>query len=133
MSEMTRTLLIVTAWFEAMTGVALVLSPSVPADLLVGAALDGPSVLAVARVTGAAMLSLGLACWLARRDGESTAGRAVVSAMLLYNVTVVAVLVHASLALAVTAVLLWPAVGGHTALAAWCVACLRRVRRGARS
>lgn len=133
MSEMTRPLLIVTAWFETMTGVALMLSPSVPADLLVGASLDTPAVSAVARVTGAAMLSLGLACWLARRDGESTAGRAVLSAMLLYNVTVVAVLVHASLALAVTAVLLWPAVGGHTALAAWCIVCLRRVRLGARS
>ena len=129
----TRVLLIVTALLETVTGVALLTSPSVPASLLVGASLDTPSVFAVARVTGAAMLSLGTACWLARRDGESLAGRSMVTAMLVYNVAVVAVLVHASLALEVTAVLLWPAVGGHTALAAWCIARLRPFRLSARS
>ena len=122
---MTRRLLIVTSLFEVLTGFALVVSPSLPASLLIGASLDAPSMLTLARVTGAAMLSLGLACWLARQDGGSPAGRAVVSAMLLYNVAVVAVLAHASLALGMTAVLLWPAVGGHTALAAWCVVALR--------
>jgi hypothetical protein len=123
---MTGRLLIVTALFEVLTGVALVVSPSVPASLLIGASLDTPSMITLARVTGGAMLSLGLACWLARHDGGSSAGRAVVSAMLLYNVAVVAVLSHASLALGVTAVLLWPAVGGHTALAAWCIVALRQ-------
>jgi hypothetical protein len=128
---MTRRLLIVTAFFEVLTGVALTLSPSVPAALLLGASLDTPAVVTMARVTGAAMLSLGIACWLARDDGTSPAGRAVVSAILVYNVAVVAVLVYAGLVKGVSAVLLWPAVGGHAALAAWCVACLRRAARSA--
>jgi len=130
---MTRRLLIVTAWLETLTGVALMVSPSVPASLLLGASLDTASGLAVARVAGAAMLSLGLACWLVRRDGQSRAGRAVVTAMLVYNVAVVAVLAHSSLGLGVTAALLWPAVGLHTALAVWCSACLRPVLLSARS
>ena len=115
----TKALLSVTAWLETITGVALLASPSVPASLLLGASLD-PLGSAVARVAGAAVLSLGVACWLARRDGESRPGRAVASAMLVYNLAVVVVLAHASLVLGATGVLLWPAVGLHTALAAWC-------------
>jgi len=57
----------------------------------------------------------------------------VVTAMLVYNVAVAAVLAHASLGLSVTGALLWPAVGLHTALAAWCSACLRPVSLSARS
>ena len=120
----TRELLIVTAWLEALTGVALLASPRVPASLLLGATLDS-SGLVLARVAGAALLSLGLACWLVRHDGASRAGRAVVSAMLAYNLAVVAVFLHASLALGVAGLLLWPAACAHTALAAWCATCLR--------
>jgi hypothetical protein len=43
----------------------------------------------------------------------------------MYNTVVVAVLAHAALGLGATGVLLWPAVGLHTALAAWCIACPR--------
>src|SRR3972149_1801250 len=121
----TRVLLIMTALLETVTGVALLTSPSVPASLLLGASLDSTPGLTVARVAGAALLSLGLACWLARDDGQGQAGRAVVTAMLVYNVAVAAVLAHASLGLSVTGALLWPAVGLHTALAAWCRACPR--------
>jgi len=129
----TKHLLIVTALLETVTGVALLTSPSVPASLLLGASLDTPSGFAVARVAGAAMLSLGLACWLLRHDGESRPGRVVVTAMLVYNVAVVAVLAHASLGLGMTGILLWPAAGLHTALAAWCMTCLRPVSLSARS
>jgi hypothetical protein len=51
---MTRRLLIVTALFEVLTGFALVASPSLPACLLIGASLDAPSMLTLARVTGGA-------------------------------------------------------------------------------
>jgi len=122
---MTKILLIATALLEAATGVALVAAPAIPVSLLFGAPLDAPVGLAVARVAGAALLTLGLACWLARNDGSSRPGRAVVSAMLFYNVAVTAVLTHAGLALGATGVALWPAVGLHTALAAWCIAGLR--------
>jgi len=121
----TRSLLMTTAFVEILVGVALLVSPAVPASLLLGASLAAPAALTVARVAGAATLSLGFACWLARHDGLSRPGRAVVASMLVYNVAVVAVLAHASLGLGVTGVLLWPAVGLHTALAAWCVTCLR--------
>ena len=44
--------------------------------------------------------------------------------MLLYNVFVVGFLVHAALALALSGLGLWPAIGLHTVLAGWCAAAL---------
>lgn len=123
----TRKLLIATALLEAATGAALMASPSLPVSLLLGASLDTPGGLAMARVAGAALLSLSLACWLARYDGQSRPGRAVVAAMLVYDITVGAVLAHAKLSLGAIGVGLWPAVVLHTALAVWCIACLRPV------
>jgi Kef-type K+ transport system membrane component KefB len=122
---LTKSLLIVTALLETATGVALMASPSVPVSLLLGASPDTPAGLAVARIAGAALLSLGLACWLARHDAQSRLGRAVVAAMLFYDLAVVAVLAHARLGLGAAGVGLWPAVGLHMALAVWCMACLR--------
>jgi hypothetical protein len=124
----TRLLFIVTALSEAGLGLVLVLAPSVPVSLLIGAVLDTAGGLVVARVAGAALLSIGLACWLARGDGQSRAASGLVAALLLYNTVVVALLVHARIDSGLSGVGLWPAVGLHTALAGWCAACLHRAR-----
>jgi hypothetical protein len=118
-----RKLLIVTALVETGTGLALLLSPPLVAGLLLGVSLDAPAALVVGRVAGAGLLSLGSACWLARDDGPSRAGRGLVAAMLLYNCAAAAVLANAGMSLA--GVLMWPAVGLHAVLAVWCIASLR--------
>jgi hypothetical protein len=120
-----RSLLVATALLEAVTGVALMVSPAPLVSVLAGAALDTPGGPLVARVAGAALLALGLACWLARDDGRSRAARGLVAAMLLYNMAVAAVLVYAGLGLKLSAIGLWPVVLLHGALACWCVVCLR--------
>lgn len=122
---MIKTLLMVTALLEAATGLALLLSPSLPVSMLLGASLDTPAALVVARVTGAALLSLGLACWLARDDGQSRAARGLIAAMSLYNVAAVVVLAYAGTGAGLSGVGLWPAVLLHAAMAVWCLACLR--------
>ena len=66
-----RALLTVTAAIEAAAGLALVASPSALVFLLLGSSLDTPAGLTIARVGGAALLSLGLACW--RRTATSGA------------------------------------------------------------
>ena len=123
-----KNLFVVTALLEAITGVALIVSPGPPVSLLVGAALDTPGGLIVARVAGAALLALGLACWLARDDGRSRAARGLVRAILLYDAATAAVLVYAGLGLKLSAAGLWPAVVLHGALALWCIGCLRWIK-----
>jgi quinol-cytochrome oxidoreductase complex cytochrome b subunit len=120
-----KILLVVTAVIEAATGLALLGLPSLVVSLLLGASFDSPSALVVARVAGAALLSLGVACWLARNDEKSRATVGVVTAMLLYNIAAVSVLTYAGLGVRLSGIGLWPAVLLHTALAAWCIACLR--------
>jgi hypothetical protein len=120
-----RTLLIVTASVETPIGVLLLLSPALVVAFLLGASLDAPAALVVARLAGAALLSLGGACWLARDDGPSRARRGLVAAMLLYNAVAVAILASAGAGARLVGVLTWPAVVLHAALAVWCIASLR--------
>lgn len=117
-----KKLLIITAALEAGTGLGLLAAPSVVAQVLLGATLDAPVAVTVARVAGAALLALGLACWLARDHG-----RALVLAMLFYNVAAVAILAYAAVGLELSGIGLWPAIALHTALAGWCAAVLAKV------
>jgi hypothetical protein len=122
---MVRGLLIVTALVETAAGVTLLFSPPLVAALLLDAPLDPPAASVVARVAGAALLSLGGACWLARDDGPSRAPRGLVAAMLLYNCAAIAVLANAAAGAGLVGVLMWPTVALHAVLAVWCIACLR--------
>jgi len=120
-----KNLLIATAGIEAATGLALLVLPSLVVSLLLGTSLDAPAALVVARVGGAALLAIGVACWLARNDQQSRAATGLVAALLLYNIAAVAVLIYAGTGLSLSGIGLWPAVVLHAALAIWCVACLR--------
>jgi len=123
-----KNLLILTAVFESATGLALLLAPAFVASLLFGVGLDAPIGFVVARIAGAALLAIGLSCWLARDDGRSRVALGLVAALLFYNVAATAVLMHAGLGFKLSGVALWPAIATHVALAIWCVTCLRPAR-----
>jgi hypothetical protein len=123
-----KTLLIVTAVLEVATGLGLALAPALTVSRLFGAPLDAPAGLLVSRVAGAALLSLGLACWLAQHDEQSRAAQGLLTAMLFYNIAAVAAFVYAGIGLGLAGSGLWPAVLVHTALAVWCTACLWSAR-----
>lgn len=115
-----KRLLMASAVVEAGTGLGALLAPSVLAQALLGGPLEGSAALTVARVGGAGLLALGIACWLSRNDGH-----ALVVAMLFYNVAAIAVLTYAAVSLALSGTGLWPAIGLHTALAVWCAIALK--------
>jgi hypothetical protein len=119
-----RSLLTISALVEPVAGIALLCCPAAAARLLVGEALEAPAAATVARVGGAGLLALGVACWFARGDSHSGAAKGLVAAMLLYNVATVAILAFAGAGLGLHGVLLWPGVGLHAIMALWCILCL---------
>lgn len=123
--NMMKRFLTLTAIIEAATGLALIAVPAIVVRLLLGAEISGAS-MPLGRVAGAALLALGVACWLARDDRQSRTARGLVVAMLMYNIVATAVLAFAGIGLGLHGVALWPAVVLHAAMAIWCIVCLRR-------
>lgn len=120
-----KSFLIVTAFIEAGTGLALLVVPAFVVKLLLGVEISG-AVIPLGRVAGVALLVLGLACWFASGDTKSRAARGLNTAMLLYNLGVAVVLGVAGIQSQKFGIALWPAVMLHAAMAVGCIACLRR-------
>jgi hypothetical protein len=99
--------LIFAAVSEAATGVALLIVPSLVGQLLFGAELTGIAI-TVARVTGIALIALGVACW----PGTPLVG------MLTYSAAVTLYLAYVGFTGGFTGILLWPAVVLHAILTA---------------
>ncbi len=99
--------LILTAVAEAGTGAALLIVPSLVGRLLFGEALAGVAI-PVARVTGIALIALGVACW----PGPPLVG------MLTYSVAITLYLAYVGFVGGMTGILLWPAVVLHMILTA---------------
>jgi hypothetical protein len=81
-------LLVVTAAIELGAGVTFLVAPAVVVRLLFGTAVEVFPAVGIVRLTGAALLALGAACWWARNEARSA--RALVGALLIYNAAVVA-------------------------------------------
>ena len=123
-----KNLLTVTAILEGMTGFVFLLLPEIPVSVLLGTQLDTQAGLVVGRLSGAALLALSFACWIARNDIYSRAAFGIVWAMLIYNVAAVALLIYVYIGLELCSIGLWPVVFLHLAMGAWCVVCLRRTK-----
>ena len=109
-----KKVLVLAAVSEAATGVALLTVPSLVGRLLLGEELTGVAI-PVARVTGIALIALGIAC-LPRSErgwpGPPLAG------MLTYSAAVTLYLAYVGFAGGLTGILLWPAVVLHVILTA---------------
>jgi len=102
-------------------GVGLLIVPSLVTQVLLGTTLDTPASLSVARVAGAALLTIAIACWLARYDAQSCAARGIGSAMVFYNLGAAVILAAAGIQSKLTGIGLWPAVILHAVMTVWCV------------
>jgi len=129
MQQLSRQLLLaVTSLLEIATGLTLLISSSSAAAMLLGSPLDTGGII-VGRVAGAALLAIGVACGLTCLTRSSDSGpRASIAALLVYNLTVVAVLVSATFEPVPSTRGLWIASGLHSVLALWCIACLQSMR-----
>lgn len=125
-----KKLLVVVAAIELGAGLVLMCFPSAAVALLLGSVLDAPAALNLGRVAGAALLALGVACWVAGHDERSPAARGVVAATLVYDIGVAGVLAFAGIGSEVVGIIQWPAVALHTTLAVWCFVCLRNAGLG---
>jgi hypothetical protein len=97
--------LIFAAAGEVLTGLALIIVPTLIGQLLLGEELAGTAV-PIARVAGTALIGLGIACW----PGPPQVG------MLIYSTVVTLYLAYLGLVDGVGGFLLWPAVVLHLVL-----------------
>jgi hypothetical protein len=102
-----RWALVIAAVGEAATGIALLTVPTLVGQLLFGAELIGVGI-TMARVTGIALISLGVACW----PGTPLLG------MSTYSASAMLYLAYVGLAGGPSGMLLWPAVALHAILTA---------------
>ncbi len=111
--------LIVIAAVEAATGLGLLLLPSVPLALLLGLASGTVEAIFVGRIAGVALLSIGVASWMARKDELNPSLSGLLVGILIYNTAVTILLVYAGAVLKMTGVILWPVIAFHAVLAVW--------------
>ena len=124
-----KLLLIIAAVLEATAGLALLLIPTVAVSALLGVPLETPAGLVAARIGGAALAALAIACWQARNGERGSPATGVVEAMTFYNFAAAMVLVQGGIRLDLRSALLWPAIVSHFCLGLWCVSNLWFSRR----
>jgi|SRR5271157_3130689 len=107
----TRTLVLLSAAIEAATGVALIADPGFVVHLLLGAGLSGSGI-AVGRVGGFGLLSLGLAGW-PRADAATPSA---IRALFAYNLLAALYLGYLRVGGGFDGSLLWPACALHAVL-----------------
>jgi hypothetical protein len=121
---MSKLLLLVTALVEMGAGIALLVAPSWVTKLLLGEALSSPPSLVLGQITGAALVSIAVACWFAS-NRELRDARGMIGSLLIYNLAVPALLIHAAFAYETRGIALWPACILHFGLAIWCMFCIQ--------
>ncbi len=124
-----KTLLITKSVVEVLAGLALMLVPSMVVSLALGVPLELPVGLVLARCVGVILFAVGIACWVARNHSESSGAIRLIVALLVYDVSVVALLLLARLVEHLSGIALWPAVFLHSGLGAWSLFCLRKKPR----
>lgn len=123
MIKSTKSLLVMTAAIELLGGVLLLAVPSWGSKALLGAELDSPQSLMVARIGGAALLAIGVSCWQFRNQSQHAKG--LIAGLLTYNVGYFILLLYAGMVDRMSGIGIWPTVGLHIGLSVWCVERLR--------
>jgi hypothetical protein len=108
-----RLLVALAAMLEAVTGLVLIIAPSFAVRLLLGEEPSGAGV-ALGRVAGFGLFSLGVACW--PRLAIVGSNRPALRALLTYNLLITCYLLYLGISSERVGILLWPAVVLHAVL-----------------
>jgi hypothetical protein len=106
-------LIAVAAGIEAVTGLVLIVDPSLVASLLLGSNLSDLGQ-AVGRVAGFALLGLGVACW---PTATSAGGMSATRGLFAYNALAAIFFIYLGVRHEFVGPLLWPAAALHAILA----------------
>jgi hypothetical protein len=120
-----KLLLLTTAFVEVAAGLCFLFLPAVLFTILLGLEHVSVDALFVGRITGAALLAIGIASFMARTDTFSPAQLGLLTGILIYDAAASMLLAYAGAVLKMIGVLLWPAVALHAILAVWSFSCLR--------
>jgi hypothetical protein len=121
-----KTLLIVKSAVNVLGGLMFALLPSFVISVLFEVPLGASAAISATRMLGAAILAMGLTCWLARNDSDSLAARGIITALFFYDAAAVIVLLLARFDSDLSGIGLWPVVVLHSALGFASVICLRK-------
>jgi len=123
-----RLLLTLCGGLEILAGLPALISPATVVSLLLGSSLDSIGVV-LARLFGAGVFALGLACLKARDDVRSPAGLAVSIGITAYNLLAAVVLLWTAAGSGLGGLLLWGAGIAHAALGALFVSAIVTSKR----
>jgi hypothetical protein len=127
MNAKRRLFFVIIASAEASTGLCLLIVPSVLIALLLGLESATADVIVIGRIAGAALLAIGVASWMARKDELNPSLFGLLIGILIYNTAVSILLVYAGVVLKMTGGMLWPTVAFHAILAVWASLLLRGI------
>lgn len=89
-----KTFLSTTTLFEALTGIAMLVVPSLVVQILLDTTLTEQSGILLGRLSGEALIALAIACWMARDN--STISLFMIKAFVFYNSAAALLLVYAA-------------------------------------
>ena len=120
-----RTVLMMAAWLEIIVGVSFVLALNAQSQLLFRETLEGPGA-AFGRLSGLALIALGVACLPSKIEGMR---QHPVRVLLFYNIGAAILFAWIGVTTTSWGIVLWPVVILHTVVA---VALAVSLRRGSR-
>jgi predicted membrane-bound spermidine synthase len=114
--------LTLTAILEGFTGIALIAIPNSIVLFLLGKPTNGTGGMITAMLTGVAILSLAVICWLLR---DTSSQQKLIKGMLFYNCAIISVALYGVLSFVLTGLGLWLMILSHAGFSFWGAATLR--------
>jgi O-antigen/teichoic acid export membrane protein len=113
----------VTAFFEGLTGLGLILIPKTVIQFLFVSTLNEAGGIMAAMIAGAAILSIAFYCWSMSR---STKVHPLIKVLSFYNIVVVAIAVYGLINFPIKGIGILGVIGFHGLLTLWSFSILRR-------